>query len=42
MGAQGIDNQRSLAGVINPSQQIEADTSRQNAAQRAQIAGGLV
>ncbi len=42
MGAQGIDNQRSLAGVINPSQQVEADTSRQNAAQRSQIAGGLI
>lgn len=42
MGTMGIENQRSLSGVINPSQQVEADTSRQNAAQRAQIAGGLI
>lgn len=42
MGTMGIENQRSLSGVINPSQQVEAETSRQNAAQRAQIAGGLI
>jgi len=42
MGTMGIDNQRSLAGIINPAQQVEADSAAQNSKQRSQMAGGVL
>lgn len=42
MGTMGIDNQRSLAGIINPAQQVEADSAAQNSKQRSQMAGTVL